>query len=192
MYRLKPCQSIGANRGATVSHRGSTGLTKGHTGGSSPRGLSRWSHGRSRRRPGLPRYLTAIPGVCLKITGDMSRFNTVHPGLVIRGEPRWTVIIPTVHQGCPRCRHDCDTVHHGSSRITNRDGPGPYIGTVRTGLYVLHSSPFLVQLKCRILRSQLIWIYIVCCFHNGTWWGLKGQICRLRVYFNKSQLNWSM
>ena len=50
-----------------------------------------------RRHPGLPRFLTSFPVIpvrtgCIKhfkTTGDMSRFNTVHPG-----SPRFSTMSP--------------------------------------------------------------------------------------------------
>ena len=66
---------------------------------------SRWRHGCSRRLPGLSRYLTAFPVTpgCFKhfkTTGDMSRFNTVHPGSkVVHGAATVVTRFITVHPG---------------------------------------------------------------------------------------------
>ena len=85
---------------------------------------SRWRHGGSRRRPGLPRYLTAFPvtpGVSrlFHTTGDMSRF-TCNTSKVVHGAA--TIAKRLI------------TVHPGSS--SNRDEPAPKTGTVRTGLKI--------------------------------------------------------
>ena len=63
---------------------------------------SRWRHGWSRRRPGLPRYLTAFP-----VTPGESRlfyFNLKQPA-TWAGSTRFILVL----QGCPRW--------HGSSRF---------------------------------------------------------------------------
>ena len=106
--RANPCH----NRCKPWRYRSSSGLYRPNTGTYRgvfiAHGLSWWRHGRYRRRPGLPRYLTAFPVTPgfkhfkhFRTTGDISRCNTVDPG-----SPRF-----------PRCCLDCDTVLHGSSRI---------------------------------------------------------------------------
>ena len=124
MYRLKPCQSIGANRGATVSHRGSTGLTKGHTGGSSPRTVY---HGGVTDVPGVvpvyhgiwqpfPVYVLKQPGTWAGST----RFIPVWWSGVNRDEP-WSSqrFIKVVH-GAATIVTRSITVHPGSPTVMDR------------------------------------------------------------------------
>ena len=71
---------------------------------------SRWRHGCSRRLPGFITVFDSLPGY----------YRSVPVVLNILKQPgTWagsTRFIPDL-QGCPRCRHGCDTVHHGSFRI---------------------------------------------------------------------------
>ena len=115
--RANPFHSI-ENRGATVLHRGLTGLTPGIPGAFVAHGLSRWRHGHSSRRPGLPQYRQ--PSDCFKhfkTTGDMDRFNSVHPGL-----PRLSTVPPglCVNPGSVIFMK-CVPVHHGIPAVLHRD-----------------------------------------------------------------------
>ena len=74
---------------------------------------SRWRHGCSRRRPGLPRYLTAFP-----VTPGESRLNNRGHEPVQHGSSR---ISKGVH-GAATVVTRFTTVRPGSS---NRDEPAP-------------------------------------------------------------------
>ena len=88
-------------------------------------------HGGDTDAPGLRRYRPDAVPVETRLLPASSRFITVFDSLP--GYSRWvpvalnilkqpgtwagsTRLIPDL-QGCPRSRHGCDTVHHGSSRI---------------------------------------------------------------------------
>ena len=87
-------------------------------------GLSRWRHGRCRRRPSLPLYLTAFPVTpgCFKhvkhfkTTRDISRFNTVDPG-----SPRLSTVPP-------RLRHDRQTGMNRSLSLSDTEHTAYMVG----------------------------------------------------------------
>ena len=88
-------------------------------------------HGGDTDVPGLRRYRSDAVPVETRLLPASSRFITVFDSLP--GYSRWVPVVLNILkqpgtwagstrfipdlQGCPRCRHGCDTVHHGSSRI---------------------------------------------------------------------------
>ena len=83
LYWLKPCQSLSPLVRTVLlpfpsEHLDKLGVFILHS-------LSRWRHGRCRRRSRLPQYMTAFPVTpgCFKhfkTTRDMSLLNTLHSG----------------------------------------------------------------------------------------------------------------
>ena len=123
--------TTGANRGATVLHRSSTGPTTKHIGGF--------------HRTRFITVETRMFPECAGIAPTPSRLLPVSPGCLNPGcfkqpETRASSTRFTKDfQGCPRCCHDSDTVHPGSS---NRDEPAPLTGVltqvVYESCYLLH------------------------------------------------------
>ena len=114
-------------------------------------GLSRWRQGCPRNAPVSPRRRpggdTVVP--------ESSQFTTLFDSLpgysrcvpvvlnILKQPEIWagsTRYIPD-RQGCPRCRHDCDTVHHGSSRIIKPGWTGTFNRDSENGALLAKSSP---------------------------------------------------
>ena len=87
-------------------------------------------HGGDKDDPGMRRYRPDAVPVETRLLQASSRFTTVFDS--IPGYSRWVPVVSNILkqpgtwagstrfipdlQGCPRCRHGCDTVQHGSSR----------------------------------------------------------------------------
>ena len=113
-------------------------------------------HGGDTDVPGLRRYRPDAVPVETRLLPASSRFITVFDSLP--GYSRWVPVVLNILkqpvtwagstrfipdlQGCPRCRHGCDTVHQGSSRIIkpgwtgtlNRDSENGALRTWRLGV----------------------------------------------------------
>ena len=125
--------TIGANHGATILHRSSTGLTPGRTGGLH-RARFKDVPGMCRYRPdGIPmvtRLLSSssrlttvfdsLHGKHFKTTGDMSQFNTVNPRS------------PRLYTHCPSSGTCTTFISHGFN-------PGYSIILMQSGTYATHT-----------------------------------------------------